>query len=159
MSPTPSEKNASHKRLKLQFNDNAPSAKRNSIQELPQIIHNKSENKAVIFTNAEEPTTSFQQRLITLGTPLYLTNPTSIQQHLMETRGRDETKSVIFNNEKEPIHSFQKILNTFGASPQITNPTSLQQHSMRGRNRRFYVRHGGEGSGRGPGRGPYLFQG
>ena len=51
---------SSHKMLKLQFNDNYPSTKRNTIQDISQTIHNRSANKVVSFVHSEEPITSFQ---------------------------------------------------------------------------------------------------
>ena len=122
----PVPETASHKRLKLQFNEIFISNKINSINDIPQTIHNKCENKSVtsngsrsrgetkfvIFDDDEEPVTSIQQRLNVLGTPPQIIDPTDPQHFSMRY------------------------------------PSSLQHYSTGGRGRRAYVRYGG-GRGRG----------
>ena len=44
---------SSHKRLKLQFNEKSHSNKRNTIKEIPQHIHNKSETKSVTLISSK----------------------------------------------------------------------------------------------------------
>ena len=58
----PVQENSSHKRLKLQFNENFTSTKMNATQEIPQTIHIKSANKLVSLINSKEPNTFFQQK-------------------------------------------------------------------------------------------------
>ena len=122
---------SSHKRLKLQFNDKSNSTKRNTVNEIPQPIHNNSEtksvtlignksrgkSKSVTFDDIEELITSFQQRLKQFGTTPQVINPT-IHHH-------------------------------FSA----WYPSWLQQHSNGDRERGAYTRYvGGRGRGRCPGR-------
>ena len=60
--PVPEQ--ASQKRLKLQFNSNS---KRNSIQEVPQLIQKNNDIKSVTFNKVEDQP-NYQQRLDEFGT-------------------------------------------------------------------------------------------
>ena len=60
--PVPEQ--ASQKRLKLQFNSNS---KRNSIQEIPQLIQKNNDIKSVTFNKVEDQP-NYQQRLDEFGT-------------------------------------------------------------------------------------------
>ena len=57
----------SQKRLKLQFNSISISAKRNFIQEVPQLIQKNNDIKSVTFNKVEDQP-NYQQRLDEFGT-------------------------------------------------------------------------------------------
>lgn len=63
MSLTPSKTTPPTRDLKLQFNENPFSAKKDLTPDIPQTIHNQSETKSATFIDEEELIASFQQRL------------------------------------------------------------------------------------------------
>ena len=84
--------NPSHKKLKLQFNEDSISSRRYSTPDISITIHNQSEIKSVTFIDGKEPIISFQQRLNMqniYGVPPHITNQTPLQKKSIGTdRGR-----------------------------------------------------------------------
>ena len=78
---------SSNKRLKLQFNNNFNSSKRDSTPDTPSTIHNKGDTKSVTFVDEDEPTTLFQQILNMkkiCGVPPHINNQISLQKMLLD---------------------------------------------------------------------------
>ena len=146
--PVPSQ--SSHKRLKVQFNYNAISEKRNFNPKMPQLIQHNTEEKTVTYNNIEEQP-NYQQRLEEFGTPTQF-QPSNPQLISKESSANAKNQSTKVIEEEEPITSFQQGLNNLVILPFKSNST-FQQQSTGGGGRGAYARYGGGRRG-GRGSGP-----
>ena len=148
--PVPTQ--GSQKRLKLQFNSTSISAKRNFIQDIPQLIQKNNDIEIVTFNNVEDQP-NYQQRLDAFGTPP--NNILTPHNYSKEIKVNGKNNHVSSTREEDPIISIQGRLQQPNTPPHKINPSTTPPHPIGGRGRGAYARYGGERGGRGLGRGPH----